>query len=165
MSAHPENQCPDHNEAKAIREAQLLGRVLELEKKLEGVEAEAAAMREALELSDYKGERLSIVAGEDRPVRLLCEQYGYGAVMDSAARQWRNTLGSYGDGALLVGACVGTVARVLSGDAGKDLLERLQKLERVAEAARWFLGDVRLSSEEGIRFEAALAALDGGTNG
>ena len=100
------------------------------------LEASCATMREVLELSDYKGERLSIVAGEDRPVRLLCEQYGYGAVMDSAARQWRNALGSYGDGALMVGHSAAVVQAALSTTAGTTLLERLEKLERVAEAAR-----------------------------
>ena len=98
------------------------------------LEASCATMREVLELSDYKGERLSIVAGEDRPVRLLCEQYGYGAVMDSAARQWRNALGSYGDGALMVGHSAAVVQAALSTTAGKDLLRRLEKLERVIGA-------------------------------
>ena len=128
----------------------LMGRVQELEQRVvdmrdrvllererrEQVEAQAAAMRDVLELSDYKGERLGIVAGEDRPVRLLCEQYGYGAVMDSAARQWRNKLGEYGDGALMVGHSAAVVRSALSATAGKELLDQVEKLERLAEAAR-----------------------------
>ena len=55
--------------------------------------------------------------------------------MDSAARQWRNKLGSYGDGALMVGHSAAVVRAALSTTAGYDLLRRLEKLERVAEAA------------------------------
>lgn len=54
-----------------------------------------AALKEAEELLALCGpsaERVRGVAAlgvsEDPPVLALCERYGYGAVMDSAARQW-----------------------------------------------------------------------------
>ena len=141
------------------------------ESRVRELEASCAAMREVLELSDYKGERLSIVAGEDRPVRLLCDQYGYGAVMDSAARQWRNKLGSYGDGALMVGHSAAVVRAALSTTAGYDLLRRLEKLELVAEAVReyknyaWKPYNHRTFSQEALgslekRVCDSLAAMD-----
>lgn len=55
-------------------------------------------------LQDINGERLSIVAPEDDAVLRLCERVGFGAVMDSAYRQWRRLDPM---GAFLVGTCVG----------------------------------------------------------
>lgn len=50
----------------------------------------AAKMAEVLQLSDPEGRRAKgIVAPEDAEIKYLCERIGYGAVMDSAARQWR----------------------------------------------------------------------------
>ena len=70
----------------------------------------AAEMRSALELCDPDGGRLGILAPEDAEVRALCERIGYGAVMDSAARQWRlkDQLGAFTGG-----PCVATVRRAL----------------------------------------------------
>jgi hypothetical protein len=48
-------------------------------------------------------ERDGIVAPEDAEVRALCERVGYGAVMDSAARQWPRALAPHGEGAFVVG--------------------------------------------------------------
>ena len=67
---------------------------------------------EVMELSDGDGERSkSIVAPEDRTIRALCEELGYGAVMDSAARQWFK---KDKDGAHTSGACAATVRRVIT---------------------------------------------------
>lgn len=48
----------------------------------------------------------SITAPEDAEVKALCERIGYGAVMDSAARQWflKDSVG-----ALTVGPCAGLI--------------------------------------------------------
>lgn len=47
--------------------------------------------RELLELCDPSGKRAEhIHAPEDEFIRNLCERVGYGAVMDSASRQWRS---------------------------------------------------------------------------
>ena len=67
-------------------------------------------MREVFDLLDWKGERVGIQAPEDAAVGRLCEQWGYGAVMDSAARQWRR---KDPDGAFLVGTCAVIVRGVL----------------------------------------------------
>jgi hypothetical protein len=56
---------------------------------------------DALELIDA-GERDCISAPEDAEVKELCERIGYGAVMDSAARQWRK---KDPVGAFTVGPC------------------------------------------------------------
>jgi len=53
-----------------------------------------AAIRDAIaliSLVDVSGARriFNGKVAEDAEVRELCERYGYGAVMDSAARQWR----------------------------------------------------------------------------
>jgi hypothetical protein len=71
-------------------------------------------MREALELIDT-GERDNLRAPEDSEVKALCERVGYGAVMDSAARQWRaKPIERGGDiGAHTSGPCVGTVRQAL----------------------------------------------------
>jgi len=64
-----------------------------------------AAAKEALEvlnLSDPEGHRAArISAPEDAEILVLCERVGYGAVMDSAARQWRrkDPIGAHTTGA------------------------------------------------------------------
>lgn len=72
------------------------------------------AAREALEvlnLSDPKGIRAErIHAPEDAEIFQLCERIGYGAVMDSAARQWRR---KDPIGAHTTGAAVATVQRTV----------------------------------------------------
>jgi hypothetical protein len=45
----------------------------------------------------------SITATEDDAVRAICERHGYGAVMDSAARQWAKKY----KGAFFIGGCIG----------------------------------------------------------
>lgn len=59
-------------------------------------------------------ERLHMVHGpEDTSVRGLCTKYGYGAIMDSAARQWGENDNS---GAFFIGGCLGdtSVANALT---------------------------------------------------
>lgn len=80
-----------------------------------------AALREALEvlmLSDPNGDRAKhIHAPEDPMILALCERIGFGAVMDSAARQWRNSPSHDGIGAIsahTTGACVGTVRKTVA---------------------------------------------------
>lgn len=72
---------------------------------------------DALELSDPEGHRAAhIAAPEDPAVKDLCERHGFGAVMDSAARQWRNHPAYDNIGrvsAYTTGACVGTVQKCL----------------------------------------------------
>lgn len=80
------------------------------------VRAESAALRESLEearylfnLCDPNGDRLAEFGNalsEDAAVCALCERHGFGAVMDSAARQWR---AKDGVGAFTTGPCVATV--------------------------------------------------------
>lgn len=73
-------------------------------------------VEEILLLSDPNGDRAKhIHASEDPIVLELCRRHGFGAVMDSAARQWRNlTLEEGGNiGAHTTGACVGTVQGLL----------------------------------------------------
>lgn len=56
--------------------------------------AAVEALEELIRLQDVslslkiRAERIN--ANEDEAVKVLCELYGYGAVMDSAARQWFN---------------------------------------------------------------------------
>ncbi len=76
----------------------------------EAIERERDALRDVVNLMDVDGKRQAITALEDPHVRLLCERYGYGAVMDSAARQWR---AKDPVGAFLVGPCVATAQAVL----------------------------------------------------
>lgn len=80
------------------------------------------AVQEALEWAESQRSRAvsraeHISAPEDEAVRLLCERHGYGAVMDSASRQWMKKDGS---GAFFIGGCVGdtsfkTALRALAG--------------------------------------------------
>jgi hypothetical protein len=84
----------------------------------ERVETLTAALVEAedvFELCDPDGGRLTIHAPEDAAVRALCERIGYGAVMDSVARQWRSKSirDGGGIGAFTTGPCVGTVQSTL----------------------------------------------------
>ena len=60
-----------------------------------------------LDLIDGHGTRATAIqAPEDAEVRALCERIGYGAVMDSAARQWflKDKFGAH-----TVGPCAATV--------------------------------------------------------
>ena len=53
---------------------------------------------------DARRRALGISAPEDAQVRALCERIGYGAVMDSAARQWaqKDPMGAF-----YIGGCLG----------------------------------------------------------
>ncbi len=89
---------------------------------------------------------MEIFAPEDPEVKAICERIGYGAVMDSAARQWAE---KSPEGALTVGPCAGMKApelekaEALADDlenqiaelqAGMDQAEaRAAEMERVLE--------------------------------
>ncbi len=63
--------------------------------------------KELIEMIDVEGVGArAINAPEDVEVKALCERIGYGAVMDSAARQWflKDSVG-----ALTVGPCAGLI--------------------------------------------------------
>jgi hypothetical protein len=79
-------------------------------KRVNRQEAQLREMQEVLNLMDWRGERQGIMAPEDAEVAALCERWGYGAVMDSAARQWRKKDPS---GCFLVGPCPSMVERAL----------------------------------------------------
>lgn len=80
--------------------------------KAEAVERERDALREVFNLMDIDGKRQAIRDERvDSIVKSLCEQHGYGAVMDSAARQWRE---KDPIGAFMVGPCAGTMKSALS---------------------------------------------------
>jgi hypothetical protein len=74
-----------------------------------------------LNLSDGEGSRAkNITAPEDAVVKSLCEKWGYGAVMDSAQRQW---FLKDGNGCHTTGACASTIRAVskkLTALKGKD---------------------------------------------
>lgn len=71
-------------------------------------EARAQSLREVIELIDL--DRAEMSAPEDDHVAALCEMYGYGAVMDAAARLWAR---EDPNGALTVGPCRITVRHAL----------------------------------------------------
>jgi hypothetical protein len=80
--------------------------------KSEAIEQERDALREVVALMDIDGKRQSIRDERvDSIVKSLCEQHGYGAVMDSAARQWRAKDPA---GAFLIGPCVATAQAVVN---------------------------------------------------
>ena len=70
----------------------------------EAREALEAAAKDLYDM-EHEGElrAIHICADEDDQIWHLCERIGYGAVMDSAARQWRR---KDDKGAFLVGPCV-----------------------------------------------------------
>ena len=80
------------------------------------VAAERDAAMSILEIMDIDGKRQGIHDWRDAHVRILCEEYGYGAVMDAAARLWR---AKDPVGAFLVGPCVGTVRAVIRAEEGR----------------------------------------------
>lgn len=83
---------------------QLLARV----EKLEEVLGDCIGI---LELSDGNGARArGIRAEEDSEIRALCERFGYGAVMDSAQRQW---FLKDANGCHTTGACALSVRKIL----------------------------------------------------
>jgi hypothetical protein len=79
--------------------------------RLSAAEARAARMAEVLSLMDVDGKRACMTAPEDPDVLLLCERVGFGAVMDSAARQWfrRDPIGAF-----LQGPCAASVRAALT---------------------------------------------------
>ena len=76
-----------------------------------------AALLEArgvIRLCDPNGDRVRAFGAtlpEDPFVRSLCQQLGYGAVMDSAARQWR--LNGHPGGSFTVGPSVAVVQQAV----------------------------------------------------
>ena len=93
--------------------------------------------------NDPEGHRAEyVIAPEDFAVRELCERVGFGAVMDSAARQWR---AADSVGAFTTGATVGAVQDALKmvvGLAGRLSSERaeIRDLRARLKACReaWF---------------------------
>lgn len=70
--------------------------------------------KELLLLCDPNGDRAkNIFAPEDAEVFMLCNRVGFGAVMDSASRQWRTKIDMGHIGAHACGPCVGSVQRGL----------------------------------------------------
>ena len=76
---------------------------------------DATEIRDLLALCDGEGKRSAQFVGlpEDGPVLALCEKHGYGAVMDSAARQWfrKDPIGAF-----TVGPCAVLVRDALRGN-------------------------------------------------
>ena len=83
-------------------------RAVEAERRLQVAEARIKELEDVLRLC--ASDRQRIYAPEDPAVLALCEHYGYGAVMDSAARQWRRRDPM---GAFTCGPCIGTLLKVL----------------------------------------------------
>ena len=70
-----------------------------------------------LSVADFDGIRArGVDAPEDSQIMLLCERLGYGAVMDSAARQWyMKTAGTPQEGAShTTGHCATTIKNFLN---------------------------------------------------
>ena len=76
------------------------------------------------EMLDESAAREVILAPEDVEIRELCERVGYGAVMDSAARQWRRK-DPYG--AFVVGPCIGTLESELIKEAINESINNPSK--------------------------------------
>jgi hypothetical protein len=88
-------------------------------------------------LNDCDGERAkTISAPEDEAVLQLCIQHGFGAVMDSAARQWflRDPIGSF-----VVGTCAATVRKIKRVLSGKPRDEATEKAYAAQRAKAWGL--------------------------
>lgn len=78
------------------------------EKDIDAMQAEAAALR--ARVAEVEGARLDamarrrIHAPEDQHIEVLCNRYGYGAVMDAASRLWarKDSMGAF-----YIGGCIG----------------------------------------------------------
>lgn len=82
-------------------------------------------VEEVLMFSDPEGKRAAFIhAPEDPQILGLCWRIGFGAVMDSAARQYRKEVGI---GALTTGAAVGTVQATLK--EVRALIDRLSNAD------------------------------------
>lgn len=76
------------------------------------------------DLIDLKGERQILKdLPEDSFVLTLCEYFGFGAVMDSAARQWRSRNEG---GAFLIGGCVITAQK--AAESFRELIKQIECL-------------------------------------
>lgn len=93
-------------------------------KQIEALEDEIERLRAALEWFEKQRQdairRAEVVhAPEDEAVLTLCRRHGFGAVMDSAARQWAR-LPEGKLGAFFIGGCIGdTTARAALTQEGK----------------------------------------------
>ncbi len=95
--------------AELVRKYDALGRLLEqTEIRAEAAEAKVARLEGALELQEQQRvdafNRRHLNAPEDPHVYVLCERYGYGAVMDAASRLWarKDSMGAF-----YIGGCIG----------------------------------------------------------
>lgn len=96
-----------------IRSHDLEG-IRQLRKDLKTLLDYVQVLEEALDCfrdTDFEGKRQALHAAEDPEVLALCERIGYGAVMDSAARQWRR---KDAVGAFTTGPCVGVAKKAHS---------------------------------------------------
>lgn len=93
---------------------------------LDVIEEMRGALKESTEvlaLSDLTG-RPDLKVPEDAVVKPICEEWGYGAVMDSAFRLW---VKKHGGSAFTCGACVFTVEDAL--ELNRRALAKLKVLE------------------------------------
>lgn len=65
-------------------------------------------------------DRIALNAPEDPHVEALCSRYGYGAVVDAAARLWARKDKS---GAFFVGGCLGDTSAPLALAALREAME------------------------------------------
>lgn len=67
--------------------------------------------------------RMALNAPEDSHVEVLCERYGYGAVMDAAARLWarKDSMGAF-----YIGGCVGGAGEPKALTDLRAIMEKLK---------------------------------------
>lgn len=92
--------------------ARIGGDIAAFVRRADRAEAERDRLREELVfMLRETEERMDISAPEDNEVDDLCMTWGYGAVMDSAARQWQR---KDPVGAFVTGPCLGTLRSILT---------------------------------------------------
>lgn len=118
------------------REAELVVEVERLRRELEFILEQAEARRDG------------ISAPEDPMIKDLCERIGYGAVMDSAARQWQR---KDNFGAHTVGSCVGVIRHALSTPTPPGLGAKMLEMVRAGLGGAQYMVEAGLDGTDFFR--------------
>jgi hypothetical protein len=118
-------------------------------------------IKDMIRLMDGEGTRTTLSGPEDAAVLALCERYGFGAVMDSAARQWfkRDPNGAHvvGPGA----AIARSVWEAVNGKAVGDLWQAFARVgPELTSAERVSADQARLMNDQQILLHSCLDALE-----
>ena len=107
-------------------------------------------------LKRLKSNAAHVHAPEDKFIKIICENHGYGAVISSAARQWflKDPIGC-----IVPGWCAGTIEALKKTDKTIKIVKAARKFAKAW--AKWSVTESTMPDEETIEAASALMEILG----